>query len=190
MTAGQETTELLLAARAGDTSASDRLASRLYEDLRAIARQRLRQLRPGQTLDTTGLVHEAWIRLVDGNRANPRDRDHFLALASRAMRFVLVDHARAGGAKKRGGGRGMVTVERAQIAAEDPANPTEDLVELDRALEQLAEFSPRLASLVEYRFFGGLSYEEIAGMTGQSVPTVKRDWARARAWLLRAMEAP
>ena len=98
------TTELLLSLRSGDGKASDQLVSRLYEDLRGIARQRLRQLRPGQTMDTTSLVHEAYIRLVDGSRVDPRDRGHFLALASRAMRFVLVDHARSRGAEKRGGG--------------------------------------------------------------------------------------
>lgn len=180
-----ETTELFLSARAGDGEASERLISHLYEDLRGIARQRLRQLRPGQTLDTTSLVHEAYIRLVDGSRVDPRDRGHFLALASRAMRFVLVDHARSRGAEKRGGGAEAITLDRVQVAG---GEEVEGLLELEEALEMLAGVSPRLAAVVEYRFFGGLTHEEIAGVTGQSVPTVKRDWARARAWLLREMQ--
>lgn len=180
-----ETTELLLSARSGDGEASERLIAHLYEDLRGIARQRLRQLRPGQTLDTTSLVHEAYIRLVDGNRVDPVDRGHFLALASRAMRFVLVDHARSRGAEKRGGGVEPVTLDRVQVAREEEV---EGLLELEEALETLGRVSPRLAAVVEYRFFGGLTHEEIAGVTGQSVPTVKRDWARARAWLLREMQ--
>jgi len=179
------TTELLLSIRSGDGAASDQLVSRLYEDLRGIARQRLRQLRPGQTMDTTSLVHEAYIRLVDGSRVDPRDRGHFLALASRAMRFVLVDHARSRGAEKRGGGGKAITLERIQVAGSEEV---EGLLELEEALETLARVSARLAAVVEYRFYGGLTYEEIAGVTGQSVPTVKRDWARARAWLLREMQ--
>ena len=179
------TTELLLSLRSGDGTASDQLVSRLYEDLRGIARQRLRQLRPGQTMDTTSLVHEAYIRLVDGSRVDPRDRGHFLALASRAMRFVLVDHARSRGAEKRGGGVEAITLERIQVAGSEEV---EGLLELEEALETLSRVSPRLAAVVEYRFYGGLTHEEIAGVTGQSVPTVKRDWARARAWLLREMQ--
>jgi DNA-directed RNA polymerase specialized sigma24 family protein len=203
-----DTTQLLRAVREGDEAASDLLVAHLYEDLRAIARQRLRQLRPGETLNTTGLVHEAWIRLAHGGQLGPANtpstegavdpsdgpdaaspplngRDHFLALASRAMRFVLVDHARAQAAEKRGGGRAAITMERVQVAAEGHAP---GLLEVNQALEALAVHSSRLAGVVELRFFGGLSHEEVAQVTGYSVPTVKRDWARARAWLLRTME--
>jgi len=179
-------TELLEAARAGDSRAFDQLFALLYDELRHAAHMRLARQRAGETLNTTALVHEAYLRLVDQTRARWEDRAHFLALASRAMRFVLVDHVRSRTAQKRGGAGWDVPLDAVQIAAE---SRSADLLALDEALEKLAEFSPRLAQLVEYRFFGGLTHEEIAEITGMSVPTVKRDWARARTWLFRAMQA-
>ncbi len=178
---------LLAAAQSGEEGASERLVEHLYQELRVLARQRLRQLRPGDTLNTTALVHEAWLRLAQSEEEGlrPSGRDHFLALASRAMRFVLVDHARARSADKRGGGRAALTLDRVQVATGDPV---QGILDLNRALDALTSHSPRLAAVVEYRFFGGLTHEEIGGITGQSVPTVKRDWARARAWLLHEME--
>jgi RNA polymerase sigma factor (TIGR02999 family) len=176
---------MLRARRSGDESVADELFARMYGELRDIARQKLRSFRPGETLNTTALVHEAYVRLVDQSRVEPADRAHFLALASRAMRFVLVDHARARHAAKRGGGAAHVRLDDIQVAADERA---EDLLQLDAALGLLSEADARLAEVVEYRFFGGLSHEEIAAATGRSVPTVKRDWTRARTWLYRAMQ--
>jgi RNA polymerase sigma factor (TIGR02999 family) len=185
MPAESDTLTMLRARRSGDESVVDALFARMYGELRDIARQRLRSFRPGETLNTTALVHEAYVRLVDQSRAGPGDRAHFLALASRAMRFVLVDHARARHAAKRGGGAAHVRLDDLQVSADERA---EDLLQLDAALGLLSEADARLAEVVEYRFFGGLSHEEIAAATGRSVPTVKRDWTRARTWLYLAMQ--
>ena len=172
-------------ARAPDTDSSlDALFPLVYEELRRIAHLRLRRLGRGETLNTTALVHEAFLRLAERTGPSWIDRAHFCALAARAMRFVLVDHARAQGARKRGGGEVRVPLDEIQIAAEARAH---ELLALDETLQRLAAREPRLAQLVEYRFFGGLAYEEIADLTGLSVPTVKRDWHRARSWLLVEM---
>jgi len=183
--AAPDTTQLLLAARAGDRPAFDRLFAHVYDALRDLAHRRLVAYRPGETLDTTGLVHEAYLRLVDGPRAGWQDRAHFYALASRAMRFVLVDYARARTAQKRGGRLADVPLDAVQVAADDRAA---DLLALADAVERLAALDPRLGDVVEYRFFGGLTFDEIAETTGRSVPTVKRDWARARTWLYRSLQ--
>jgi RNA polymerase sigma factor (TIGR02999 family) len=180
-----DTTQLLRAARGGDRAAFDLLFSRVYDELRRIAHQRLSRYRPGETLDTTGLVHEAYLKLVDPTVAGAQDRAHFLALASRAMRFIVIDHARARQVQKRGGGEADLPLDEVQIAAEEPAA---ELLALDRALEQLSALDERQSKLVEYRFFGGLTYEEIAEVTGLSVRTVKRDWVRARTWLYTYMQ--
>ncbi len=179
-----DTTQLLRDARAGDPTAFDRLFGHVYEELRRIAHHRLRHHRHGDTLSTTALVHEAYLRLVDQHSAEASDRGHFFALASRAMRFILVDYARARLAKKRGGGAAEVPLEAVQIAADERAA---DVISLHEALEVLGRRNERLSRMVEYRFFGGLSYEEIADVVGCSVPTVKRDWSRARAWLYHSM---
>lgn len=179
-----DTTRLLRAARQGDRTAFDGLYAHLYGELNDLARQRLARFRPGQTLDTSALVHEAYLRLVDQTQVELQDRDHFLALASRAMRFIVVDHARARSAAKRGGGAIPVTLERASPAAAEEA---EDVMALDEALTALEAMDARLGQVVELRFFGGLTHDEIARITGRSVPTVKRDWTRARAWLFRFM---
>lgn len=179
-----DTLSLLRASRSGDESVFDMLFARMYGELREIAHQHLRAFRPGDTLNTTALVHEAYMKLVDQGQAHPQDRAHFLALASRAIRFVLVDHARARTAAKRGGQARPVDLESIQLAVDERA---EDLLMLDEALRRLGELDERLATVVEYRFFGGLQHEEIAAATGRSVPTVKRDWTRARAWLFHAM---
>ena len=175
---------LLRAERSGDAVAAERLFQQLYAELRGIAHNRLRAFRPGDTLDTTALVHEAYLRLVDQTRVELSDRAHFLALASRAMRFVLVDYARARTARKRAGAHEVVPLDDVQIAGDDRAA---SIIQLDEALQRLRELDGRLATVVEYRFFGGLAYEEIALVTGQSIPTVKRDWTRARTWLHREM---
>ncbi|HEX6927407.1 MAG TPA: sigma-70 family RNA polymerase sigma factor [Longimicrobiaceae bacterium] len=184
MASQPDTTQLLRDVRGGSRAAFDHLYAHVYEDLRQAAHQRLARYRSGQTLNTTALVHEAYLRLVDQSRMEWQDRAHFLALASRAMRFILIDHVRSRTAQKRGGAEEAVPIESVQLAVDEQAA---DLLALNEALEQLSAYSSRLAQLVEYRFFGGLTYEEIASVTDLSVPTVKRDWARARAWLFRAM---
>ena len=179
-----DTTQLLRDARSGDRDAFDRLFGHVYAELRRIAHQRLRRHGRGDTLSTTALVHEAYLRLVEQNGAEASDRAHFFALASRAMRFILVDYARARLAKKRGGGAAEVPLEAVQVAADERAA---DVLSLHEALDLLSRRNERLGRMVEYRFFGGLSYEEIAEVVGCSVPTVKRDWSRARAWLYNSM---
>jgi RNA polymerase sigma factor (TIGR02999 family) len=181
-----DTTQLLQDVRAGNRDAFDRLFEHVYEELRRIAHRRLQRHRPGETLSTTALVHEAYLRLVDQTAVEAVDRAHFFALASRAMRFILVDYARARLAKKRGGGAAAVPLDAVQVAADERAA---DVLSLNEALETLARRSERLSRTVEYRFFGGLSYDEIAQVSGCSIPTVKRDWARARAWLYHTMQA-
>src|SRR5262245_2707753 len=175
-----EITGLLLAWRSGDRAAFDRLFGLLYEELRLLARRQLRRSGRDQTLDTTSVLHEAYLKLVDPARAAVEDRGHFMALASRAMRHILVDHARRRGARKRGAG------ERESLEG-DPAGPDgmpgEDLVALDAALQRLEALDPRLGKVVELRFFGGLSVEEAAEALTTSPRTIKRDWARARAFL-------
>jgi len=180
-----DSTQLLLEARRGDREAMDRLYVHLYDDLRAVASRRLERFRPGQTLNTTALVHEAYLRLVDQTRVDFRDRAHFLALAARAMRFIVVDYARARSAEKRGGGEAPLPLDAVQLAAHERAG---SLLALDEALRRLEAEDRRLGQVVELRFFGGLTHEELAEITGRSVPTVKRDWIRARAWLYRAMK--
>jgi RNA polymerase sigma factor (TIGR02999 family) len=186
MGATPETALLLIQSRNGDRSAFDLLFARVYEELRTMARQRLRRHRPGETLCTTALVHEAYLRLSDRSAESWQDRAHFLAIASRAMRYILLDHARAQQMQKRGGGARPVSIDGLQLA--DDTGSTIDLLALDQALERLADLNEAQARLVEYRFFGGLSYEEVAQVTGASLRTVKRDWARARTWLFTFMQ--
>jgi RNA polymerase sigma factor (TIGR02999 family) len=179
-----DTTQLLVESRAGDEAARGELLPRVYDELRRIAHARLARHGAGDTLNTTALVHEAYIRLVDGSRADWHDRTHFVALCSRAMRFIIVDYARARTADKRGGGAAGLPLDESRIAAVERA---EDLLDLHDALERLMAVDERLGRLIEYRFFGGMTHEEIAEVTGLSVPTVKRDWRRARMWLYHEM---
>jgi RNA polymerase sigma factor (TIGR02999 family) len=180
-------THLLHAARDGDAEAADDLYQHVYEELRRIARQRLRRHRPGETLNTTALVHEAYLRLTDQAHVQWQDRAHFFATASQAMRYILIDYARRRTAQKRGGSQRDVPLSAVQVGRDADAR-TADLLTLNDALDRLADYDDRLARLVEYRFFGGLTYDEIAEVTAWSVPTLKRDWRRARAWLYRAMQ--
>jgi RNA polymerase sigma factor (TIGR02999 family) len=186
MPATDETSRLPRADGVADRMAFDRLYARVYTELREIAHHRLSRYRPGETLSTTALVHEAYLRLADGSAASAHGRAHFLAVASRAMRFILVDHARARGRQKRGGGDTPVPLDQVQVAADEPVP---DLIALDDAMERLRRFSDRQCQLVEYRFFGGLTYEEIAEVMDVSVRTVKRDWTKARTWLFTYMGA-
>ncbi|HXV75964.1 MAG TPA: sigma-70 family RNA polymerase sigma factor [Candidatus Polarisedimenticolaceae bacterium] len=175
-----EVTRLLVAYREGDREAFDRLVPLVYQDLRRIARAHLRRMRAGHTLDTTGLVHEAYLRMVDQTRAEWVDRQHFLSVCARAMRQIVVSNARRHGAAKRGGGDRRVTLDEERIAE---ARRAEWLVALDRALERLGSHNERLVRVVECRYFAGLSEQETAAALDSSLRTVQRDWTRARAWL-------
>jgi RNA polymerase sigma factor (TIGR02999 family) len=174
-------TEGLVALRRGEPGALDRLVPLLYDDLRRLARQRLRKERDGHTLDTTGLVHEAYLRLATQRQLAPSDRAEFFAAASNTMRRILVDYARARRREKRGGGRVAVPVEEAEPFLTEPA--VDEALALDVALARLEAVQPRAARVFEQRFFGGLAVEEIALAQGVSTKTVQRDWDAARAWL-------
>lgn len=175
-----DVTRLLDAYRGGDREAFDRLVPLLYDDLRRIARAHLRGGRGGRTLETTGLVHEAWLRLADHTRAAWQDRSHFLAVCAVAMRQIVISDARRRQAAKRGGGERQVTLDEGKVSGGDDA---EQLLALDRALDRLADRDGRLARVVECRFFAGLTEQETAEALGASLRTVQRDWTRARAWL-------
>ena len=185
MAAETETNGLLDELRNSRRDALDRLLPVVYEELRAIAHRHLAKHGPGGSLATTGLVHEAYLKLVDQSKAEWRDRAHFLALSSLAMRHVLVDQARARATLKRGGAH-TVTLDEEAIAVDDSA---ETLMAIDEALERLAAVEPRLAKVVECRFFAGLSEREIAEALGVTERTVERDWVKARMLLYRALVA-
>lgn len=173
-------------ARSGDRAALDQIIGVVYEELRSLAHDRLRGERAEHTLNTTALVHEAYIRLLDVREVDFQDRAHFLALASRMMRRVLVDYARRRGSAKRGGG--WVRLEFDDERAIDERSAVA-IDELDAALRDLEEVSPRRSQLLEQRYFGGLKLEECAEALGISVATVKRELRSARAWLARALFA-
>ena len=175
-----EITELLHAYGRGDRGAFDRLVPLVYDDLRRIARRQMRGSRRGETLDTTGLVHEVYLKMVDQSKISLNDRSHFLAVSARAMRQVVISYARKRSAAKRGGGDMPVTLDEGQIAIDRQA---EQLLALDEALDRLAARDERLARVVECRFFAGLSEQETADVLGVSLRTAQRDWLRARAWL-------
>ncbi|HEX6308509.1 MAG TPA: sigma-70 family RNA polymerase sigma factor [Longimicrobiales bacterium] len=177
-------TELLHAHAAGDRDALDLLLPQVYDELRRIAGARLRRERPEHTLHATEVVHEAFMKLMPLERVDWKDRAHFFAIASRAMRNVLIDHALRRGAAKRGGGAVAVPLEAVPLSVE---RPVDDLIALSRALDALEQIDARQARVVECRFFGGLDIDETAEALGISTATVSRDWAFARAWLHRAM---
>jgi RNA polymerase sigma factor (TIGR02999 family) len=184
MSSAGEITETLLALRGGDQEALNRLVPLVYERLRAMARARLAGQGPGLSLNTTGLVHEAYLRLVDQTRAEWRDRSHFFAVAATAMRQIIVDRARRRDAGKRGGGVRPALLDDAHLGVE---TRTEDILALDQALTQLGALSERMVKMVELRFFAGLSVEETAEVLGLDSRTVNRDWRAARALLYRAL---
>ncbi len=181
-----EITKLLRAWGGGDGAALDRLAPMVYTELRAMARRYMRREGPGNSLQATALVHEAYLKLVDLQVAEWQDRAHFFAIAARMMRRILVDSARARDAGKRGGG--AVRLELNESLDGQPMRD-DQMVKLDDALRALAKFDARKAQVVELRFFGGLSTEETAEVLKISVPSVLRDWKLARAWLAREMDA-
>jgi RNA polymerase sigma factor (TIGR02999 family) len=180
-------TDVLTELRSDTQQALDQVVALVYQELRAIAHRRLAARGRGGgagTLSTTGLVHEAYLRLVDQSRAGWHDRAHFLALASLAMRHVLVDRARERSTLKRGGARRQITLDDEVLAVEDQC---EVLLQLNDALDRLATMDPRLARLVECRFFGGLTEQETAEALGLTTRTVQRDWVKARVLLRHAL---
>lgn len=179
-----EITRLLASAGSGDASALNRLVPLIYDDLRAIAHRRISLERKGHTLNTTAVVHEAYVRLVEGEQPEWRDRVHFFAVASKVMRHILIDYARLKRASKRGGGAVPVTLHDEHAGEEQGVL---DVLELNDVLEKLAQHDPRLEQVVECRFFGGMSMEETAEAMGVSVRTATRDWRRARAYLYDAL---
>lgn len=183
-TTKHEVTQLLVSLGSGDRSALDRLMPLVYMELRRLARSKLGSERADHTLNTTALVHEAYIKLADQQRINWQSRAQFFALASQAMRRILVDYARRRNAAKRGGNAVISIREADSVASEVRADA---LVALDESLQRLAEIDPRQSQIVECRFFGGLSIEETADVVGVSTATVKREWAVARAWLFREL---
>jgi RNA polymerase sigma factor (TIGR02999 family) len=182
MSAGS-VTGLLLAWKSGDAAALAQLTPVVHDELERIARRSLRGGRQAQTLSPTALINEAYLRLVDVQRMNWQSRAHFLAMAARMMRRILVEAARSRGRQKRGGGALQVTLTDAHRSTET----THDLVALDDALMALAAIDPRRSRVVELRFFGGLSVAETAGVLDVSPETVMRDWKLARAWLRREL---
>lgn len=182
----QEITQLLLAWRKGDPGALDELMPLVHRELRRIARNFMRRQNPGHTLQTTALVNEAFLRLVDSDRVNWQDRNHFFAISSQLMRRILVDFARKKKSLKRGGDHIMVTLdERADV----PVEKANDLLALDEALTRLGKLSPRQSQIVEMRYFAGLTEEQVAEAMGVSARTVRRDWNLARAWLYRELKS-
>ena len=180
-----QVTALLRAWGDGDEAALDQLMPLVESELRRLARTYMARERPGHTLQTTALVNEAFIRLVDAHGTRWQDRSHFFGIAARLMRRVLVDHARARGFQKRGGGAHGVPVEDAILVSRAPDVA---LLDLDCALHALADVDDRKARVIEMRFFGGMTVEETAEAMGVSTDTVKRDWRVAKLWLLRALE--
>lgn len=179
-----ELTQLLSAWRGGDQSAFDEVWRQVYDHLRNIARRKLAGERAGHTLDTTALVHEAYFKLAGQDGATFNDRAHFLAVAALAMRRILVNYARDRVAQKRGGAQVRVTLDDGQRAG---GHDAAELIAIDDLLDRLAALDDRQAKVVVYRFYGGLTDPEIAEALGISVPTVRRDWRAARAWLLREL---
>ncbi|MEO8336151.1 MAG: sigma-70 family RNA polymerase sigma factor [bacterium] len=177
-------TDALASSRGGSPEAIERLVPLVYDALRAIAHRQLRAERPDHTLSTTGLVHEAYIRLVDQTRAGWRDRTHFFAVAARVMRRVLVDYARRRGAVKRRVPDGDFLALDASSAADEQAGM---MLALDEALSRLAMLDERQSRIVEYRFFAGLTEEEIADLLGISSRTVRTDWVKAKGWLFQEL---
>jgi RNA polymerase sigma factor (TIGR02999 family) len=180
-----EITTLLKAWGGGDQAALDRLAERVYGELRAMARRHMKSERPDNTLQTTALVHEVYIRLVDTTKVEWHERAQFFAIAAEMMRRILVDGARARRSYKRGGMAVKVNLDETAVLSpsRDPA-----ILALDEALAEFSQVAPRQAKVVELRYFGGLTEEEIVMVLNISPRTVRRDWELARAWLLRALK--
>jgi RNA polymerase sigma factor (TIGR02999 family) len=180
-----DVTQILQAVEAGDPKATDQLLPLVYDELRKLAAARLAEERPGQTLQPTALVHEAYLRLVDVERAqNWNSRGHFFAAAAEAMRRILVDHARRKQSKKRGGDRRRLDLDQVAVATSERSD---DVLDIDAALSGLADIDPQAAELVKLRYFAGLSIPQAAAALGISPRGADFLWAYARAWLLRSL---
>lgn len=184
LSCSHEVTQLLKAWTAGDQNALEKLTPLVYEQLHRVAQRYMAGQRPGHTLQTTALVNEVYLRLVDCSRVNWQDRAHFLAVSAQLMRRILIDFARSRGYQKRGGGVVHLSLDDAPSVSNQP---DADVVALDDALKALAEVDVRKSKVVELKFFGGLSIEETAEVLKVSTETVVRDWRLARAWLLREL---
>jgi RNA polymerase sigma factor (TIGR02999 family) len=178
-------TQLLRAWGQGDQSALEHLTPLVYQELHSLARRRMSRENEGHTLQATALIHEVYLRLVEFQSVRWQDRAHFFAVCARLMRRILIDFARSHDSLKRGGNQSKITLEEGLILSADvPA----ELMDLERALTKLAQDDPRKSSVVELRFFGGLTVKETAEVLQISADTVMRDWSMARAWLLREMD--
>ena len=175
-----EVTQLLIAWSEGDSEALDRLIPLVYQELRQLARHHMRKERVEHTLETTALIHEAYLRLIDAKQVQIKNRAHFFGVSARLMRQILVDAARARGYEKRGGGAQQVSLDAALTVTQ---KPEADLLAIDEALSALATLDLRKSQVVEMRFFGGLTEAEIATVLDVSIETVKRDWRLAKSWL-------
>jgi RNA polymerase sigma factor (TIGR02999 family) len=180
----QEVSQLLRAWSDGDPTAFDALMPLVYDELRRMARRYMERQQAGHTLQTTALIHEAYLKLADQRDAAWQNRAHFFGVAAKAMRSILVDYARTRQAAKRGGEFRLVSLEEAALVS---AEPSAELVALDDALKNLTAFDPRKCQVVEMRYFGGLTVEETAEVLKVSPETVARDWRLARTWLLREL---
>jgi RNA polymerase sigma factor (TIGR02999 family) len=185
--ASGEVTRLLASVRQGDRAAIDLVFNLVYAELHTAARRQLARVRPGQTLETTVLVHEAYLKLVDSAQAHWNDRGHFFAVAAKAMRQIIIDYARWTTRKKRGGGIRKISLDGVDVASEERAG---ELIALDAGLTKLEAFSDRLARIVELRFFAGLSIEETAEALALPPHQIKREWRKARAFLFQAIQEP
>jgi RNA polymerase sigma factor (TIGR02999 family) len=178
-------TALLNRMRTGDRAAGDEVAGLVYSELHRIASREMRHEREGHTLQTTALVHEAYMRLAGSQSLEIQNRGHFFAVASRQMRRILVDHARSGGAQRRGGAAIKVELDKLHIAA---AERSIDVILLDESLRELERLEPRAAKVVELRYFGGYTDKEVVEALGVSLATVRREWEFARSWLFDHMQ--
>ena len=179
-----EVTGLLKAWSSGDQTALDRLSSVVYEELRRMARRYMRNERPGNTLQTTALVNEVYLRLVDVKNVDWQHRAQFFAISAQMMRRILVDAARARGSRKRGGGAVRLNIDETAVLSPEPGA---SVLALDEALEEFSKMAPRQSKVVELRYFGGLNEEEIAVILKTSSRTVRRDWDFAKSWLMREL---
>ncbi len=179
-----EVTQLLLAWSDGDKTALDQLMPLVYAELRRLAKSHMRRERPGHTIQTTALIHEAYLRLIDADQVRVENRRSFFGVAARLMRQVLVDLARERHSQKRGGAARQVSFDEALVISKQP---DEGLLALDEALQELARIDARKSQMVELRFFGGLSVAETAEALDVSVETIHRDWRLAKSWLLRRL---
>jgi RNA polymerase sigma-70 factor, ECF subfamily len=178
-------TVLLNRMRGGDRQAGDEVAGLVYEELHRIASREMRHERQGHTLQTTALVHEAYMRLAGAESLEIQNRGHFFAVASQQMRRILVDHARSGAAQRRGGGAIKMDLDKLQVAA---AEQSIDVLLLDESLKELERLEPRAAKVVELRYFGGYTDKEVVEALGVSLATVRREWEFARSWLFDRMQ--